>query len=325
MNAWLHGTRIAVGVGLLVGSGCSRHEPAAGRPASAPPPEVATVVEAGWGSAEGQLGAARPDEGSPEGPKSFVVDAAGRVHVLDQVNQRIQSFDSGAPSGALALPDRPFEDIELDTGGFLLLDLFETPSIVGLGLDGTVSGQVPLPAEEIPEPGLSTALDKHASGIWVEVEDELLVRVADASGNPVEPSVVPGQLVSGEQVFRAVLDSSTVLEIHRQASADSAPEPFASISFPHSVRGLSLLAPGVSGGLVLITLLEVEQTDPEQPADQQHVFVELTPGGKEIRRHALPASQGALEAFRSARRGADGKLYVMTSSDAGVAIVQVTP
>jgi hypothetical protein len=310
---------------FMLAAGCSKNERPADRTLQAPPPEVVTIVEAGWGSGQGQLGAARPEEGSPEGPKSFVVDAAGRVHVLDQVNQRIQSFDSGKASGVIALPDRPFEDIELDAGGFLLLDLFETPSIVGLGLDGNVSGQLAIPTEEIPEPGLVTALDKRASGIWLEVEDELLVQVADASGTAVEPSVVPGQLVVGEQVFRALLDSDKRLEIHRQATGDGAPELFATLAFPHAVRGLSLLAPGASGTLFLIALLEQEQIDPDEPATQEQVFVELAASGKELRRHTLPASDGALEAFRSARMGADGKLYVMKSSDAGLAIVQVTP
>jgi hypothetical protein len=128
------------------------------------PPEVVTVVSGGWGTVAGQLGMTTPEEGSPEGQKSFAVDAQGRIHVLDQVNQRVQSFEAGKSTGVLALPDRPFEDLEVDAGGFLLLDLFQTPAIVGLGLDGVVSGELPVPAEEIPEPGLVTALDKSESG-----------------------------------------------------------------------------------------------------------------------------------------------------------------
>src|SRR5688500_1872915 len=59
----------------------------------APAPRLEPVLRAEWGSEDEQLGRVRPSEASPECPHSFVVDGAGAVHVLDQVNRRIASFD----------------------------------------------------------------------------------------------------------------------------------------------------------------------------------------------------------------------------------------
>lgn len=328
MKARWHGGTVAAGwMALLLGSAttaCSKKEGAARAPAGKSP-ELATVVTASWGSGPGQLGAVVPEEGSPEAAKSFVVDADGRVHVLDQVNARIQSFAEGKAAGSLALPARPFEDIELDAGGFLLLDLYETPAVVGLGVDGTVSGELPLPAEEIPEPGLVTALRKTDNGIWVELEDQFLVQVADATGSPVETDVVPGQLTLGPQVFRATVDGTTRVDIHRQAMADGAPERFATLSFDHDVREPSLLAATSDQRLLVVVLLEHEQSDPETAPAREHVLVQLSASGSELGRLALPAGSGAHETFRSVRQGADGNVYVMRTSDTGVEIVKVTP
>jgi hypothetical protein len=55
------------------------------------------------------------------------------------------------------------------------------------------------------------------------------------------------------------------------------------------------------------------------------VFVELSASGSEMRRHTLPASDGAEEAYRSVKSGHDGKIYLMKTSDAGFEIVKVTP
>lgn len=312
-----------VGIAALAAlCGCSTKERTAER-APDKPPETSTVVTAGWGPGPGQLGRTSADESSPEGPKSFVVDADGVVHVLDQVNGRIQSFEAGKPAGSVTLPARPFEDIELDAGGFLLLDLYQSPAIVGVGSDGTVAGELPLPSEEIPEPGMVTALSKNETGMWVEVEAEYLVQVGDAHGTPVDPDVVPGQLVDGSAVFRMRVEAGT-FTVHRQDGPDATPAKLASIELGHVVRGPSVLGKAGSG-LHVMTLLEHAQSDPSKPPLQEHVLVKLSASGDELGRHALPASTGPLEVFRSVRRGADGNFYLMKTSDAGVEIVKVTP
>ena len=109
---WLVGTVGILAAATALGA-CSKKQPTAQRPPDKPP-EITTVIAVGWGSSPGQLGATSPEEASPEGPKSFVVDASGRIHVLDQVHARIQTFEQGKSVATLPLPARPFEDIELE-------------------------------------------------------------------------------------------------------------------------------------------------------------------------------------------------------------------
>jgi hypothetical protein len=307
----------------LLSAACSNKESGRTLPPDKPP-EVASVLGASWGSGPDQLGMAQPEEGSPEAPKSFVVDASGRIHVLDQVNRRVQSFDAGKPAGSIALPDRPFEDIELDTSGYLVLDLFRTPAVVAIGQDGAVGSELPLPAEEVPEPGLVTALVKSSDGVWVEVETEFLVQVSDANGAVAEPRVIPGQLFDGGQVFRAVVEQPTTLTLYHQENIDAAPTELSMLQFPHAVRQV-VLARGSGSGLWVVVLLEHAQTDPTAPTTQEHVLVELTADGQELARTTLPAGNSPFESFRDVRAGADGKIYVMKTTDVGLEILKVTP
>jgi hypothetical protein len=149
------------------------------------------------------------------------------------------------------------------------------------------------------------------------------VQVGDAQGTPVDPNVVPGQLVDAGAVFRMRVDAGT-FTVHRQDSFDAAPAKLASIELGHLVRGPSVLAKA-GGGVHVMTLLEHAQSDPSKPPLQEHVLVKISAAGDELGRHTVPASTGALEVFRNVRRGADGNFYVMKTSDAGVEIVKVTP
>lgn len=56
--------------------------------------EGGPVVQGAWGEAEGQFGKGAGRDGLTYGPRSFAVDAAGRIYVLDWANQRLQRFDA---------------------------------------------------------------------------------------------------------------------------------------------------------------------------------------------------------------------------------------
>ena len=51
------------------------------------------VVIASWGTGPGQIGLAKLG-GPPLGPKSFDVDSAGNIYILDSVNHRVNRYDS---------------------------------------------------------------------------------------------------------------------------------------------------------------------------------------------------------------------------------------
>ncbi len=55
--------------------------------------EGGPLVQGAWGSQEGQFGRGSSRDGLTYGPRSFAVDSAGRVYVLDWANQRLQRYD----------------------------------------------------------------------------------------------------------------------------------------------------------------------------------------------------------------------------------------
>jgi hypothetical protein len=288
-------------------------------------PSVSSVVTTTWGAAEGQLGHNVPEEGLPEGPKSFAVDAHSIIHVLDQENGRIQKFKGGASAGVVALPTRPFDDIELDGKGYVLLDAHSEPALVFVDATGNVTNEVPLAGDEIPEPSLITAIVRNGDGLYVEIEDDYLVHVTDASGAAVEQSVVPGQAIDGSAAMKIESVDDKRVGLFRIGLPDGEPTPLTELSFTERVAERSLFAPAGGGGLLLAVRLEQEQLDPETPPVSQSALVVLEPNGTERHRVDLPQSDAVDDVFRSVRRGDDGNVYVMKISDAGVELVKVKP
>jgi hypothetical protein len=137
--------------------------------------------------------------------------------------------------------------------------------------------------------------------------------VADASGTPVEPSVMPGQLVVGDQVFRALLDEPTRLEIHRLATIDSAPELLATLDFPHLVRG-ELAGARAADTLIVVALLR-NRAIRSGAASGSGVRVRRAVGERQGASPPHAAGerqhQGGLS---SVKLGHDGKIYLLKAA-----------
>lgn len=317
---------LLVGLAIaLAPSACSKKEsPQA--PTFQNKPTTASVVRTEWGSAAGQLGHNVPDEGLPEGPKSFAVDASGTVHVLDQENGRIQKFASGQDAGTVLLPPRPFDDVVLDgANGYALLDLHSTPAIVFVDASGSIKNELPLAASDIDEPALITALERTADGYYVEVADDYLVHLADASGKAIEPSVIPGQAILSGSAIKVDASDARHLALFKLQLPDGEPQHLTDVGFSEDVGARTLLAGSKNGGLLVAVLLTSEQADPEQPPQETHTLVSLSSTGSESYRMELPKSDSPLDMFRTVKRGEDGNVYVMTASPSGVEIAKVTP
>src|SRR6185503_15316008 len=103
------------------------------------------MVRAAWGQGAGQLGRRASSESAPEAPMGFAIDREGRVHVLDQVNARLQIFEKGAPARVVALPAETFQDIALDAkGNAVVLDRLSTSTLAFIGANGEVDHTVPI-------------------------------------------------------------------------------------------------------------------------------------------------------------------------------------
>src|SRR5262245_45057636 len=116
------------------------------------PKEV--LVRAPWGKEVGQLGRKREAESAPQAPMGFAVDAEGRIHVLDQVNARLQIFDRDKPPRVVSLPSDAFQDIALDAkGNPIVLDRLATGTVAFLGANGDIDHTVPIVGPGVPEGG----------------------------------------------------------------------------------------------------------------------------------------------------------------------------
>ena len=284
------------------------------------------VLEAGWGKSDGQLGQNVPEEGLPEGPKSFVADASGAVHVLDQENARIQKFAGGKLAASVGIPARAFDDVELfGSAGYALLDVHAPAAIVFVDGSGALASELALESAEVPEPSLITGLARSDDGYYVELSDDYLVRVADAGGKSVAPSVVPGQALGGSGALKAELSDPRHFGLYRVALPEGDPSPLAEVAFAERVARRTLLAFSKGGGTLLGVVTESEQTDPETPPSESASLVVLDTAGQEKHRIALPHASSVEDTFRSVKRGDDGNVYVMKVAPTGVQIVKVTP
>lgn len=324
LETW--GTRHAgamLAIALLMG--CSKKE-AAGGPREDTPPSIAPVLEAGRGKGDGQLGQNIPEEGLPEGPKSFVVDAGGTLHVLDQENERIQKFAAGKLIGSVKIPARAFDDIELfGTSGYALLDVHSPAAIVFVGNDGHVESELPLDISDIPEPSSITALVAHDDGYWVELTDDYLVHVASSSGAAVATSVVPGQAFDGPNALKAEQSEPQRVALFRVALPGGDPSSLGEIAFGDRVARRTLLAGRKGGGALLGVVTESEQSDPETPPVESASLIVIDASGHEKHRVSLPHSSSVEDTFRSVKRGLDGNVYVMKVTEGAVSFAKVTP
>lgn len=312
-----------VAVGLP--AACSKKEQAHERPV-VPDAEMQGVVAAEWGNGAAQVGRSLPEEAAPEGPKSFAVDAKGRIYVLDALNHRVLGYEAEKQVSTTALPDRPFVDVELSgETGLAVLDIDSQPGIVFVDFDGTVAGEIPISIEgEIPEPNVITALVSADDGWYVEVEGDYLVRVGDTFPQAVEEAAVSGQVVHDGEVVRIdMVDDGRFALAKQDEAGESDPMELGEIGFDQPDAERTLFAPRPNGGYALAVQLFLPDADPEKAGTSRHELVLLDEVGSETQRLLLPRAGGDEDSFRSVKLGRDGNVYVMTFSETGADIGKV--
>jgi hypothetical protein len=275
------------------------------------PPQQEMVLFAPWGDAEGELGRKTPEEGAPEGPMSFTVAEDGSVYVLDQVNRRVQIFKDGKFSRELEIPGDTFQDLALDPNGrIVLLDRLAQKSVVFLNPEQRVLLEGP----RVPEGGGVTGLFVQDDGVWVEVEHQKLVRIADASGkaDPQRPWVPGRHSMDGVSLLSAALDGrrAAVISI-RPIDSDAAPAALR-VEFPEKILFLSALESDPEGNIYLGARLE-----------KAEVLVILASDGSELARVALPQNPVELEQFRAIRMGQDGGVYRLHCAGPGATLRRI--
>jgi hypothetical protein len=288
------------------------------------------IVQAAVGSAPEAVGIEIPEEGNPEGPSSFAVDAQGTVHILDQVNQRIQVYAaSGAFTGSVPLSSATFEDIELDgKGGYILLDKSEREAVVFIDGAGKETSFLRVVGGPIDNAGDVTGLYRANDGIWLEIDDAALVQVADLAGNPVQTRTTElGRRDADGRIVLVSIDGTNDVILTARASGAADTTELGRIRFDMTVGHVSAFEYDDNGNVLVGVETYTEKQEGEEfvVSAIEHEIVTLNRAGKEISRDKLLKKDDPLTQLRYVRRGADGHLYQLKVGDTGAEVVRYVP
>jgi hypothetical protein len=280
---------------------------------------VEQVLFAAWGAGLGELGVTRPKEANPEAPMSFAVDAEGRVHVLDQVNQRIAVFAAtGTALSVVPIGSDTVQDLAVDPrGGWALLDRLVAREVRFLDRDGKVRARVPVVGPGIDEGGLVTGLFAARDGFWLEVEHTSLVRVATADGepDPQRPTLEGRRATPTAPMLRAARDARGFAVV----SATGAGGFFARVPFDAPVLSLVGLE-GDGLGTTFVGAHLGRESSSFALYDEKVSVVALDAQGTEIGRFDLPPPEGPEEQLKSMVLSPAGHVHVLHVGQNGATI-----
>jgi len=288
------------------------------------------VVSVPVGSAPDAVGIDVQEEGNPEGPSSFMVDAKGTVHILDQVNQRIQVFtQSGALLGSVPISSNNFEDIELDgKGGYILVDKSEREAVVFIDGAGVETSFIRIVGGPITSGGDVTGIYQTNDGIWLEIDDAELVQIADVSGNPVQTRTTElGRRDADGRIVLVAIDGANEVVLTSRASSTADSTELGRIRSDMTVGHVSAFEYDDDGNVLVGVETFTEGTEEEgfEIKAIEHEIVTLNRAGKELRRDKLLKKDDPLTQLRYVRRGADGHIYQLKVGDSGAQVVRYVP
>ncbi len=286
---------------------------------STPDPKPIAPAVANWGSGKGDVARDVPDEGAPESVRSFAVDDAGSVYLLDTLNSRIAVYKSGIASAPVPLPKGLFDDIALlPSGGYALLDNAKRV-ITYLDAEGTITGDTPLQPLGVPASRV-TALDV-TDAVWVEVDGEYSVKVASSEGKTTAPEAAPATLLLKDFHYSLQRKTSELTTLYRSPAAGGARKALGQVDFGQSAFEWRLFASDDADELRVLARVG------KSPGEAGETVLHITLGtdGVEKSRDKLSGNDGVEEAFRFARSAPNGKLYWMRFTPNGVRVEEVKP
>lgn len=276
---------------------------------------VEEIAFAGWGNAVGELGRSLPREANPEAPMSLAVDSDDRVHVLDQVNERISVFDHGVWK-TIPIGSDTVQDLVVDPrGGYALLDRLVAKHVRFLDASGAERSVVQLEGQGVPEGGLVTGLFAQKDGFWVEVEHGKLVRVALADGSPdmTRPTIEGRRSFNGGPFLRAARDPQGYAVV-------SASTFFARVPFSAPVLELVALESDGSTTYIAAHTGREQPTAPFALYDEKLFVVALDSAGLEIGRFELPPNTGPEETLKPMTLSPKGEVHFLHVGQNGASI-----
>ncbi|HEV8322468.1 MAG TPA: hypothetical protein VG389_12705 [Myxococcota bacterium] len=301
---------------------------------AAPSTETTLLLSAAWGDGPGAFGVDLSDEGARPGPMAFTFDAAGRLVVLDTMNERLQRFDVAHGGGALidaahgggtpidvahgggalidvvALPPGLGEDVAAAPDGGVFVLEFRTGDgaggelydVVRVSADGKVTASYDV---WVPQP---TGLFVAGNDVLVESRHGPLFRVARLDGHPVTAAEQADPVAAGRpdrsapgRTWEARKDGDTV----RFVAHDAAGAP---------AGKFALAAPGA--------LLSLFALDTDAAGD---VFAGLYVDDRAV--VAVAAPDGTLRGAAAVDpvRWSDARRFLAVRSDGALVEMQTSP
>jgi hypothetical protein len=315
---------------LVVRGGAERVSAIDGGRDAGPSLPHGVLAQFGWGSGEGQLGRNRPQEANPEAPMSLTIDSAGRVYVVDQVNNRVVKLErDGRPAGSVPLTVQAGQDLAIAKDGtMVVMDRLVDHSLALMGPDGKLRGELPLLGKGLEEGGGSTGVFTDGNDIYVEREHGDLVKVGDTSGTrDLERPEIPGRpsrdgtawlsATLGDrtqgQVLVTVIDKPS--HAHRFTRQVVLGPPVMALTFLDSDR---------SGLIYLAGLVETPQSTAQAPQYALSLMCLDPLDGHPLGQVALPANESADETFRELAVSDEGGVLFLQRTENGAALVRVT-
>lgn len=273
-------------------------------------PSSVAVVSARWGSADGELGRKRPQEGNPEGPMSFAVSGDELV-VVDQVNTRVVRYDRRGRMLGTAEAPPTVQDVAIAGDGTLaLLDRLVGKNVTLTDARGHKIGVLPLSGVD---PGLTTGLFVDGKDVYVEAEHGALVRVGSTDGATSSPGELSGRPSrDGALLLTAGITSSREGRAFVNAF-DRKKEQlrFArALELARPIRSIVLLDSDARGAIYFGAAAG--------PGNAAHVMCLDPSDGHVLARAVLPLSETAEESFRDFSVSPDGAIVFAVRAESGV-------
>lgn len=306
-----------------------------GDDASARAPQGQVLARASWGSGPDQLGHDRPQEANPEAPMSQIVGPDGTIHVLDQVNRRIQRFSrDGRLLGSTPIGLLGAQDIALTrNGSYVVMDRLADRTIAIVGQDGREQGRLPITGEHIERTGNVTGVFVDGNDVLVEREHGPLVRVGDANGGDAQRrEEVPGRPTrDGRAWMTAGITDQTEGRLYINLVARPSRDHMYTreLRVPMETRALVMLDSDTRGVIYLGAVGTPRTTTGAQPivpasdggaASNERVLLMCIDGatGRAIGQTTLPPNTSADETFREFTVPDEGGVIYAVRDERGV-------
>lgn len=296
------------------------------------------VFKTPWGSGATELNHLIPQEASPEGPKSFVIDSSGNFFVLDQVNKRVQVYGkTGKHIKAIPIPAVTFSDIAIgESGNLFLLDRFVYKTVVLIDDKGNILKKIELIGEGITETGNISEIFSREDGLWVVVGNSM-VRLCDISGEPYKDrQIAPGKF---SQDDKSLLETKVIGEITATVSRNTLTKSSIdtynisgkdtyTIYFDIPILFIRMVDTDKDGNIYLVVELLEESIDEGPPysiENSHEIVVVLDSNGNEKQRIYMPVSSKAEDVNCSHRVTPDGTIYQLVIGEEGATMWRYSP